>query len=164
MSVDLYEGDTLLLRRVFGEFPTGVAALAAHLDDGPVVLIASSFQVGISLEPPLVLVSVQRTSTTWPQLQHAARIGVSILGNANAGAAKQLASKERALRFDGVATTSDDGGAVYIDDSAAWLECVIEQEYPAGDHDVVLLRVLGLRVHDDHEPLVFHRSAFRSLH
>ncbi|TQR79565.1 flavin reductase, partial [Mycobacterium hodleri] len=47
------------LRHVFAHVPSGVAAVSAIVDGVPVVLVASSFQVGISADPPLVLFSVQ---------------------------------------------------------------------------------------------------------
>jgi flavin reductase (DIM6/NTAB) family NADH-FMN oxidoreductase RutF len=44
-----------------------------------------------------------------------------------------------------------------------WLESAIEQEVPAGDHTIVVLRIHEITVHDDVAPIVFHRSAFRRL-
>lgn len=52
------------LRAAFGTFPTGVVAVAAHVDDRPVGLAASSF-TPVSLEPPLVSFSIANTSRTW---------------------------------------------------------------------------------------------------
>jgi len=54
-----------LLRRVFGTFPTGVAAVAALAEGRPVGIAVSSF-TSVSLEPAMVLVCVAHSSTTWP--------------------------------------------------------------------------------------------------
>ena len=64
------------LRRVFGAFPTGVTAIAAFVDGTPVGLAASSF-TSVSLDPPLASVCIAKTSTTWPVLRRAERLGVS---------------------------------------------------------------------------------------
>src|SRR5258708_28096524 len=67
------------LRRVLATFPTGVAAVAAIIDGEPAGLAASSF-VSVSLDPPLVSVCIGHSSTTWPVLRTADRLGISVLG------------------------------------------------------------------------------------
>jgi flavin reductase (DIM6/NTAB) family NADH-FMN oxidoreductase RutF len=150
------------LRRTFALFPSGVAAIAAEVDGEPRVLVASSFQVGISADPPLVLFAVQRTSETWPVLRRAAHLGVSVLGEAHEDACRQLASKV-VDRFAGVPTERTDRGAILIGGAPVHLECTIEGEMPAGDHDLVLLRVAALATDPAAQPLVFHGSTFRRL-
>lgn len=154
--------DPLVLRTTFAQFPTGVAALSAVVDGQPVVLVASSFQVGISLEPPLVLFAVQHTSTSWPRLREAPSIGVSVLGEAHDLAARQLASKA-ADRFAGIATTTTESGANFVHGAPVWFETSIHSQFPAGDHDVVLLEVHATGSAVDTEPLVWHASGFRTL-
>ena len=66
-------------------------------------------------------------------------------------------------RFAGLETQSTDGGAVFIHGTSVWLESVIEQLVPAGDHTIVILRVSDITVHAEVAPIVFHRSAFRKL-
>ena len=156
------ESDPGALRRTFGLFPSGVAAIAAEVNGVPRVLVASSFQVGISADPPLVLFAVQRTSETWPILRRAERLGVSVLGEAHEAACRQLASKVED-RFSGIATERLASRAILINAAPVHLECSIEGESRAGDHDLVLLRVHALATEPGHEPLVFHGSTFRRL-
>ncbi|MCI2236976.1 flavin reductase family protein [Kineococcus sp. TRM81007] len=156
------EDDPSVLRSTFALFPSGVAAISAVVDGEPVVLVASSFQVGISLDPPLVLFAVQHTSRSWPRLRAAPRLGVSVLGEAHDGAARQLASRA-ADRFAGIATTTTAGGAHLVHGAPVWMECSVHSEVPAGDHDVVLLRVHATGTAPDTEPLVWHGSSFRAL-
>jgi flavin reductase (DIM6/NTAB) family NADH-FMN oxidoreductase RutF len=157
-----FDEDPMALRTVFAQFPSGVAALSAIVDGEPVVLVASSFQVGISLDPPLVLFAVQHTSSSWPKLKKNDRIGVSVLGEAHDLAARQLASKA-ADRFAGIETTTTETGAHFIHGAPVWIECSIYSEVPAGDHDVVLLQVHAMGTAPDTEPLVWHSSGFRTL-
>lgn len=149
------------LRRVFGAFPTGVTAIAALVDGVPVGLAASSF-TPVSLDPPMVSVCVARTSTTWPVLRQVRRLGVSVLGAHQEHACRQLSARDRD-RFAALSWRSGDGGAVLIDGASAWLDCIIEQEIPAGDHDIILLRVADLAADPEVAPLVFHASRFRQL-
>jgi flavin reductase (DIM6/NTAB) family NADH-FMN oxidoreductase RutF len=149
------------LREAFGHFPSGVIAIAAEVDGERVGLAASTF-VPVSLDPPLVSFCVQNTSTTWPKLKDLPVLGISVLGESHDAAAKTLAAKT-GDRFAGLETKSTDGGAVFIHGTSVWVESVIEQLVPAGDHTIVILRVSDITVHEDIAPIVFHRSAFRKL-
>lgn len=155
--------DPVATRHAFSRFPSGVAALAARVDGAPTVLIASSFTVGVSLEPPMVLFAVQDSSTTWPVLRRAPRLGVSVLGTAHAGVARQLADKDKARRFEGVATRTSPTGALFLAGSPVRMECAIVSEVPAGDHHVVLLAVEALHEDPEQTALVWHASTFRRL-
>ncbi|MPY47435.1 flavin reductase family protein [Streptomyces acidicola] len=153
--------DPAELRAAYGTFPTGVTAVCALRDGAPVGFAASTF-VPVSLDPPLVSVCVQHTSTTWPLLADRERIGLSVLADTQGTACRQLASKS-GDRFAGVSVTTTGDGAVLLDEAAAWLDCSIHQILPAGDHDLVLLKVEAMRVYPGVPPLVFHASGFRSL-
>lgn len=155
-------GDPHLVRAAFGRFPSGVAALCARVDGEKVGLVASSFSVGASFDPPLVMFSAQNGSTTWPKLQRAQEIGVSVLGGAHAAACLQLASRSRD-RFEGLRLHETAGGALLVHDSAMWLQTRILSQTPAGDHHVVLLEVTGLHIVDEVEPLIYHAQRFHGL-
>jgi flavin reductase (DIM6/NTAB) family NADH-FMN oxidoreductase RutF len=148
------------LRRVLAAFPTGVAAVAAIIDGEPAGLAANSF-VSVSLDPPLVSVCIGHSSTTWPALRTADRLGISVLGAHQERASRQLSSRD-GKRFAGLRWWSTVGGAVLLHEASAWFDCSIEREIPAGDHDIVLLRVHDLGA-SEAMPLVFHGSAYRQL-
>jgi flavin reductase (DIM6/NTAB) family NADH-FMN oxidoreductase RutF len=149
------------LREAFGHFPTGVVAIAAEVDGIPQGLAASTF-VPVSLDPPLVSFCVQNNSTTWPKLKDVPALGISVLGEVQDEAARALATKT-GDRFAGLETVSNGNGAVFIEGTSVWLESVVEQLVPAGDHTIVLLRVSDVQVDPGVAPIVFHRSVFRRL-
>ena len=161
MRVTSEQMDPAVLRQAFGAFPSGVVALCAVVDGTPQGMVASSF-VTVSLEPPLVAFCVQWTSTTWPRLEPLERIGVSVLGEAHDAAARQLASRVDD-RFANLPVETTEEGAVLLHGAGAWLECSVEQVFPAGDHGIVLMRLHALTLHEGVEPLVFAQSAFRRL-
>lgn len=149
------------LREAFGHFPSGVIAIAAEVEGTRVGLAASTF-VPVSLDPPLVSFCVQNTSETWPKLKDLPSLGISVLGESHDAAARTLAAKT-GDRFAGMRTVSRESGAVFVEGTAVWLESVIEQLVPAGDHTIVILRVCDITVHSEVAPIVFHRSTFRRL-
>jgi flavin reductase (DIM6/NTAB) family NADH-FMN oxidoreductase RutF len=150
------------IKAAFAQFPSGVAALSAMVGFKPEVLVASSFTVGVSLEPPLVMFAVQNSSATWPRLRQAERIGVSVLARGQEEACLQLASKSRE-RFAGVGTSVSDSGAVLIEGAVLGLECSIVSETPAGDHAIVVLEVKSTSVNPNAEPLIYYGAALRQL-
>lgn len=149
------------LREAFGHIPSGVVAIAAEAGGVRVGMAASTF-VPVSLDPPLVSVCVQNSSQTWPQLAGLPALGISVLGDAHRDAVRTLAAKQ-GDRFAGLQTVSSAAGAVFVAGTCVWLESAVEQEVPAGDHTIVILRLLEVTVHDGVEPMVFHRSGFRRL-
>ncbi|WP_113701188.1 flavin reductase family protein [Nonomuraea lactucae] len=149
------------LRLGFGQIPSGIAALCALLDDEPTGMVASTL-TGVSLDPVLVSVCVQRSSRTWPRLREAPRLGISVLAEDQGHLCLRLARPE-GDRFSGVPWRGRHHGAILIDGAALHLETHLVAEYEAGDHVIALLGVEVLRGRTDVEPAVFHRSAIRRL-
>jgi flavin reductase (DIM6/NTAB) family NADH-FMN oxidoreductase RutF len=154
--------DADALRGAFGGFPSGIAALCARVDGKLIGMVASSFSAGVSFAPPLVMFSVQNTSSTWPLLRSVLRLGVSILAQDQEELCRQLASRN-GDRFHGIDVSESSEGAVFIPEAAMWLECETLSETPAGDHHVVVLQVHRLSQESDIEPLVYHRRSFHRL-
>ena len=153
--------DPRVLRDTYNQFPTGAVAIAAEINGSPTSLAAISF-APVSIEPPLVAFCIQNTSSTWPILQGAPYLGVSVLGTDHDVAARTLARKT-GNRFHGLTIETAESGAVFIRGAGARLETSITGHLPAGDHTIVLLRVHTLTADTDIDPLVFHGSRFRQL-
>jgi flavin reductase (DIM6/NTAB) family NADH-FMN oxidoreductase RutF len=149
------------LRQAFGCFPSGVAAVCATMDGVPFGLAASSF-TSVSLAPPLVSVSIQHSSTTWPVLRQLPRLGVSVLAEGQDEICNRLADKT-GDRFAGTDWSASPDGSVFMHGATLWLDCTIHAEVPSGDHDIVLLHIHGLRADASTPPLVFHGSRYRRL-
>lgn len=153
--------DPQALRQAFGIFPTGVVAVAASVDGELVGLAASSFQ-SVSLDPPLVSVSLAVTSKTWPDLRRADHVGVTVLADHHGALCRQLAGPP-ADRFAGVPVIVGENGVVTVADGLAHFDCTIYREVEAGDHVIVLLELHAVAQADTAQPLVFHRSTFGRL-
>lgn len=164
VAQSLSDVDQLDLRRAFGHFPQGIVVVAAEIDGRPEGLVASTFTIGVSLEPPLATVAVQHSSTTWPKLAEAGtELGVSLVGHGQSELCRKMASKDRQNRFTDLAYTTGPSGAVTIDGAPVTFTTRITDQVRAGDHDVVVLELLDLAVEDSAEALVFHQSELKAL-
>lgn len=148
-------------RRVLGHFATGVTVITA-LDGGePVGFTCQSF-ASLSLEPPLVTVSPQRTSTTWPRIRRAGRFCANILAEGQQELGSRFA-RTGTDKFAGVRWSTSPSGCPVLEDVLAWVDCEVLQEVDGGDHVIAVARVLDLAVLSDEPPLLFFRGSFASL-
>ncbi|MBF4633409.1 flavin reductase family protein [Agreia pratensis] len=154
--------DPAAVRQMFAEYPAGVAAICADIDQSAVGMVVTSLTVGASFDPPCVLVSIQRDSKTWASLSTAPRIGVSVLSENNAEEVRRLASRT-GDRFDRSVLGRTVDGAVFISGARLWLECRILSAMPTGDHFVVVLEVTGASAHKTARPLIYHTGSTVSL-
>lgn len=144
--------DAAHFRRVFGHLPTGVTVVTAFGEGEPLGMAANSV-TSVSLEPPLLLVCPARTSTTWPALRKAGSFCVNVLARDHEAVSRQFAAAG-VDRFAGVAFHRRRAGPA-LDEAVAWIDCEIDAEHPAGDHTIVIARVLDLDVSGAYRPLVF---------
>lgn len=150
-------------RSVLGTFPTGVAIMTAQTPDGPHGMTVGSF-TSVSLNPPLVAFFPDKSSSSFPQIREAGHFMVNVLAAEQQHVCRVFASRSTD-RFETVQwTPSMATGAPVIDGCLAWIECTIEAINEAGDHYIVIGRVLDLRAGRDRAPLVFHRGGYGGFH
>lgn len=153
--------DTDVLRAAFGCLPSGVAAVCAAGDGGSTGMLVSSL-TSVSLDPPLLSFCVQDGSRTWARLRESHRVGVSFLGDVHEAACADFARPADDRLVD-IATRQVGDGAVVLKGAPAVFVCSVHDEIPAGDHSIVLLRIVDLEFASDIAPLVFHRSTYHRL-
>lgn len=153
--------DRQALRSFYGHMPSSVLALGAVVDGAPIGMAVSSF-TNVSMEPPLVVVSIRRESTTWPLLASAPVIGASILAEPQSDCGRVLSVGDADRRFENVAHTVTKDGGVVVDGAAAWFEAIPGEAIPAGDHALVLLELRSISALGA-DPLVFFRSRFAAI-
>jgi 3-hydroxy-9,10-secoandrosta-1,3,5(10)-triene-9,17-dione monooxygenase reductase component len=146
-------------RNVLGRFASGITVVASVDDDGrPVGLACQSF-ASLSLDPPLVLVCIGRTSSSWPKVEAAGRFGISILADDQKDVCAAL-GRRGGDKFAGVEWSLSRNDAVHIDGALAHIDCAVQNVVEAGDHYVVIARVLELTAREDGTPLLYFRSDF----
>lgn len=150
--------DSVHFRNVMGHLPTGVSIVTGHGDDGPAGLAMGSF-MSVSLEPPLIAVSPALTSTSWPEIRASGRFCVNVLSEAQAELARRFAVSG-GEKFAELDWNRGPSGSPILEGAVAWIDCTIHSEQQAGDHWLVLGRVVELDLGAGGEPLIFHRGAF----
>jgi len=150
-------------REVLGHFASGVTVVTAVTSDGPVGFTCQAF-TSLSLQPPLVALAPGKQSTSWPKIAAAGAFCVNILSSSQEGLCRAFAvsGAEHADKFAGVAWRPALSGSPVLQGVHAWVDCRLLTVHEAGDHELVLGRVLDLGVGGG-EPLVFHRGRFGRL-
>ncbi len=152
-------------RGIMASFPSGVVVLTAFGDDdGPRGLTVSAF-CAVSLDPPLALACVDKTSNTLPALQHTGGFTANILASGREQLARRMATK-MSDKFDGIRWArpqSKLGGPILEDDAAAYAVCTLRDTIEAGDHWVLIGLVTEGEHRDGVKPMVFSRRGYFDL-
>ena len=157
--------DPKRFREVMASFPSGVVVLTAFGDDAlPRGLTVSAF-CAVSLEPPLALACIDKSSNTLPAVQRAASFTANILAAGREQLARRMATK-LSDKFDGIAwrrPESAHGGPILEADSAAYAVCTLKETIEAGDHWVVIGEVVEGAHRADVAPMIFSRRGYFGL-
>jgi flavin reductase (DIM6/NTAB) family NADH-FMN oxidoreductase RutF len=147
--------DQALFRQVMGHFPTGVVVVASP---GPVGTAIGSFQ-SLSLDPPLVLFSITKTSSSWPKIRETGVFCVSVLAEDQEHVSRQFA-QSGADKFAGLGYKPMGTGSPRIEDCVAWMDCDITDVFDGGDHDIVVGTIREMAVEREVKPLIFFRGGY----
>ena len=153
-------GDTERLKAAFGSFATGITVVTARLDGHFHGMTANAF-CAVSLDPPLVLVSVARDNDMLPALKAADRFVLNVLA-ADQEAISRRFAEEHPNRFDGIGYRETLQGMPVLEGVLASIECEKHGEAPGGDHTVFFGLVTGGTVSDG-GPLLYYRGGYAGL-
>ncbi|MDI2099147.1 flavin reductase family protein [Ruicaihuangia caeni] len=160
MSAELTESQAAL-RRAFTSYPRGVVAVAANVDGEPTGMAVSAF-LSLSLDPPLMVICIDRGSSTWPKLATASELGISVLSEEQAWLGRQLAGPAKE-RFVGADFREAPSGALLAGGAVACFTARIRETHPGGDHTMVVLDVVDYDADPEIPPLLWHRGKFAAV-
>ena len=150
--------DAATYRTVLGHFATGVVLVTAIDGDEPVGMACNSF-TSVSLEPPLVLYCAAKSSTTWPRIRTSGTWAANILDEDGEEVCRLFAQKG-ADRFARIAYAPGRTGSPILEDALAFADCETIAEHDAGDHVIVVGRVIELGYQHEGKPLLFYRGGY----
>jgi flavin reductase (DIM6/NTAB) family NADH-FMN oxidoreductase RutF len=144
--------------------PAGVVVITARVGDAFRGLTASSL-VSISLDPPLVLVGLERESATRAAVLETKAFNASLLTRSQEFLADRFAGRAPALDLEWRTLPHHLGtnGIPLLDGCAAWLECRLVQVHQAGDHDICVGEVQAAAIGSG-DPLILWDRSFWTLH
>lgn len=153
--------DPIALRRAFGTFVTGVTVITTRDEDGtPRGMTANSF-TSVSLDPPLLLVCVAKSASSYPAFTNAGCFAVNILHEGQVDVSGNFASKSPD-KFQSVTHDHIHTGAPVLTDSLTWFDCTTYNTVDAGDHAILIGQVRAFDTSPT-APLGFCRGRYASV-
>lgn len=151
-------------RRALASFATGVTVVTC-VHEGIDHAMTANAVSSVSLDPPLVMVAVERTTRFWEAVHGQRYWGMSVLAATAQPHAVWLSTPGRPLpgQLDRVPHHRGSRGVALVDDALAWLECRTSQVVQAGDHDIFLGEVERATVAAEGDPLVYWRKRWWDL-
>lgn len=147
-------------RDVIGHFASGVTVITTTVDDELHGTTASAVS-SLSLEPPMLLIAMNRASATGQALLRSRSFAVNILGEGDDELARRFAAKG-GDKFDGVDVTIGDHGQPLLVDALAQLVCRVTQQVEAATHVVFFAEVHEATARPG-APLAYYRGKFGRL-
>jgi 3-hydroxy-9,10-secoandrosta-1,3,5(10)-triene-9,17-dione monooxygenase reductase component len=151
----------LRFKEVLSRFASGVTVVTALVDGRPVGMTAQAF-TSVSLDPPLVLFCPAKTSRAWPLMEKAGTFCVNLLAHDQAELSEKMAARGTD-KFDQVSwTPSPVTGSPKLDGILGHVDCSVYAVHEAGDHYIVVGRVLDLDASDVPHALLYFQGQYGS--
>jgi flavin reductase (DIM6/NTAB) family NADH-FMN oxidoreductase RutF len=161
-SLQVQSFDCRAFRDTLGSFATGVTVVTARAANGePIGLTVSSFNA-VSLDPPLILWSLSRTSPNLDAFLNASHYSVNVLAVDQQAISDRFAGRS-GERFAGLVLREGLNDVPLIEGCCSWFECSNETQYVGGDHLIFVGSVIRFAQGETQAPLVFHGGAYRKL-
>jgi flavin reductase (DIM6/NTAB) family NADH-FMN oxidoreductase RutF len=153
-------------REILANFPSGIAVVTSFDEDGkPNGLTVSAF-CAVSLNPPLVLVCIDKDSNTLKAIEFSGGFTVNLLAAGREDVARAFATKD-SEKFSTVQwerARTREGGPVLADDCVSFAVCALHESIEAGDHWILVGRVEDGTTLADREPLLYGQRRFAAWH
>ena len=146
-------------RQALGHFATGVAIVTTIADEGPVGLTVNSFN-SVSLDPPLVLWSLSKSSSSVQAFSESGYFAVHILASDQREVSRIFAQRG-ADKYAGIPLETGINGTPLLPGCSARFECKTHAQYEGGDHLILVGEVVKYET-SEKPPLLFHKGVMHS--
>ncbi|RKL64725.1 oxidoreductase [Salipaludibacillus neizhouensis] len=140
-------------RNALGYFSTGVTVITGKVDDKLIGLTANAFS-SLSLDPPLILVCIDKKASSMAAFNKQSPFAVNILQEGQEDECWRFA-KRAEDKYEGASYTFSKDGVPILNDNLATLECTVEEVLEGGDHYIVTGRVQSASRNEQLKPLLF---------
>lgn len=152
--------DSKVQRQIFGRFATGITVVTTRRGDGFHGMTANAV-TSLSLDPPLVLVAVDRKAQMHAALHEGKCFALSILHEGQEALSRRFAASGP-KEFGDLNLTSAATGAPILADALAWVDCHLDQVVPGGDHDIFIGKIVAGDFREG-KPLLYFAGKYRHL-
>ena len=146
---------------MLGRFPSGVTVVTTKNQDGSDEGMTVSAFCSVSLDPPLVLICIEKNASAYKALTSAAGFVVNILAASQEQVARRFAIVD-IDRFEGVGYSRSQNGFAVLDDVLGIIECATFATHDAGDHTIIVGQVEAARAQTG-TPLLYYRGGYAQL-
>ncbi|WNC72224.1 flavin reductase family protein [Thalassotalea psychrophila] len=153
--------DPIQFRNALGKFPTGVTIVTTKFGDELIGMTISSFN-SVSLDPPLILWSIDKGARSLPAFKEANHFAVHVLSEEQQDLSN-LFARQGADKFANVELETGIADVPMLSEYCARFQCQVEHQYEGGDHVIIVGRVLDFDAHDGKDPLVFHSGRYAQI-
>ena len=150
------------LRRALGHFVTGVTVVTTRCLQGSLQGITANSFSSVSLDPPLVLVSVARTLSSFQHFRSCNAFAVHLLGDDQRDISNRFAARG-SDKWAGIDVGEGVDGIPLLPNRLGLFECKLHATHDGGDHEILIGRVVRYDVAPETPPLVFFKGAYRSI-
>lgn len=154
--------DTQEYRRALACFPTGVTVVTAVGRRKEVIGITANSFSSVSLDPPLVLFSLNRNAYSLAAFLSSQHFAVNVLRQDQEPISNQF-SQALGKKWEGVEYITWDSGCPILTNALASFECKIRHTYQGGDHVILVGEVLKIIAEPEGDPLLFFRGRYRQI-
>jgi len=149
-------------RNALGTFATGVAVVTTKSsDDKPIGITVNSFS-SVSLEPPLILISVAVSNFSFPEFLKCRYFAVNVLSAEQREVSRRFA-RSATDKWRDVPMHYGLFGCPLLKSALSVFECEVERRYDAGDHVILLGKIVGFDYQSSGDPLLFFRGAYGQI-
>ena len=148
-------------RQLLGRFTTGVTVLTVATPAGTPLGMTANSLASVSLQPPLISVCVDREADMHDAILRIPEFVVNVLASHQEALARRFADQHED-RFEGIGYHLSPEGLILLDGALAHIECRRHNQYPGGDHTIVVGQVVGGATGEG-RPLLYYRGGYAAL-
>ncbi len=155
--------DRQLFKSVLRQWASGVTIVTTRSGERVFGMTASAFS-SVSLEPPLVLVCIEKKAHTLPWIAESGVFAVNVLADDQHELSNRFATEgNESVRFEGLACRGGPTGAPWLPGTVAVLDCRVAAAHDAGDHWIYVGAVEAAELAAGRAPLLYYDAHYRSL-
>ncbi len=157
--------DSNALRATMRQWVTGVTIVTTLFEGMRVGMTVSSF-TSVSLEPPMVLVCLNKNAFAHDIVKQAGIFGVSLLASEQAALSQRFAGLDPSIsgdRFEGVPYLTAKTGAPLLEGAVGVLDCVVRAAHDASTHTIYIGEVVYAQAFAERAPLIYYNRQYHNL-